>query len=254
MCLCCLQCGKQRPECQRCQDDGKTCEGYERWSTFINRTPSAGGLQTMKRERLEEAIIPQMKGLSTTDKGSKSSNRAKPAGGTSKAGSSRSATPSRSTAGPSTTLVRHLDAPPEVALPLLDSRLLQRFLDLYLPASEIDREGGGGPLVWMPVICQLAEPAPVLRLALYSLAASRVAYADGDAALEKESLRCYGETLRQFQRILGGSASPQSKASDEVLMACQCLMIFEVPTFPPPLNSSQSRRTFSLADDLVAPH
>ena len=121
--------------------------------------------------------------------------------------------------------------PPDVlvgaALPHLDQDLLQRFLDLYLPVSEVDR-AGGGPLCWLPAVCRLSEPAPVLRLALYALAAGRVAYVDGDAVLGKESLRCYGETLKLLQRILSSSGSPESKASDQVLAACQCLMIFEV--------------------------
>ncbi len=49
------QCDQQRPNCRRCFTDGKTCEGYERWATFVNRTPA--GLQ--RRQRMEEAIIPR---------------------------------------------------------------------------------------------------------------------------------------------------------------------------------------------------
>lgn len=168
-----------------------------------------------------------MQNLSTGDVALKSADPLRPTGEGSGVSSSSEAD-SRSAAGPSTEGIRHRDTSGELAVPPHDRDLVQRFLDLYLPVSETDR-AAGGPLCWMPVACRLPDPAPVLRLALYTLAASRVAYDDNDEVLGKESLRCYGETLKSLQRILSGPGSPDSKANDQVLTACQCLMIFEVP-------------------------
>ena len=98
--------------------------------------------------------------------------------------------------------------------------------------SAADR-GGSGPVVWLTEACRLAEPLPFLRLALTSLAASRVAYVENNAALGKESLQCYGEALKSLQQILSVPGPPKSKASDQVLVACRCLMLFDVClTFP----------------------
>jgi hypothetical protein len=112
-------------------------------------------------------------------------------------------------------------------MPALDKVLISRFLEIYLPVSGTDR-GSSGQLVWLTEACELAEPMPLLRLALTSLAASRVAYVDNNAALGKESLHYYGQALKSLQQLLSSPGSPKSKAIDQVLVACRCLMLFDV--------------------------
>ena len=105
-----------------------------------------------------------------------------------------------------------------------DKKLLSRFLELYLPVSEVDRNANGS-LTWVPLACERTNPSPVLRLSLHALAASRVAHAENDVFLGKESLKCYGDALKLLQKML---SVPTPQADDEVLAACRCLMLFEV--------------------------
>jgi len=168
--------------CHRCFRDGKECEGYERWATFVNRTPS--GLQ--KRHHLEEAIIP---GTPVSDP-------------TTSLPSPRPPLPP--------TCMLHPSNP--------DHGLLSRYLDWYLPKpSARDVEGYVSVLV-----CELPAPLPVLRAAMRALAASCVGLYEGNEALKAMSLESYTEAtnlLSQSLRLLEPINYEQITAASTLMMS-----------------------------------
>ncbi len=79
--------------------------------------------------------------------------------------------------------------------------------------------------MWLAEACKIADPLPVLRLALHALAASRIADMDKDAVLAGESLVSHGQALKLLRELL---SEPQSVFEDQIMAAVRCLMIYEV--------------------------
>ncbi|KAK5662697.1 hypothetical protein OQA88_8613 [Cercophora sp. LCS_1] len=191
-----VRCGKETPMCQRCLHDGKDCEGYERWATFVNRTSS--GLQ--KRKRLEEAIIPPK-------------DEVGPATAPEPASSSGTLVGISSPQLLAPTCMLHPSNP--------DSGLLAKYLEWYLP--KLSARGAEG--YFSIIVCELPKPLPVLRAAMRALAASCMGLWEGDEALKAVSLESYTEAVNLLSQSL---RSPEPTSYEQLMAVSGLMMNYEI--------------------------
>ncbi|KIV87647.1 hypothetical protein PV11_03179 [Exophiala sideris] len=188
-------CDQRRPTCQRCEADGRVCEGYQRYAVFVNRTPE--GLQ--RRQRLEEAILP---------------GHVIPAG--------RQTHPANviladsNASGTAVTVAGDLDN--AAARSLLDD-----FMIIYLPTAPGNRTGA--TLTWLKEAYGYSQPSLLLEVARNALAANRVAAVSGDSSMQRIGHMYYGRALQALTEQLNQQSENRD---DQVLEAVRCLMIYEL--------------------------
>jgi hypothetical protein len=81
------------------------------------------------------------------------------------------------------------------------------------------------PANWTVIAQQMSGREKALELAFLALSASRVGHDSKDSRMAQESLKIYGKALRDLQCALW---DPSRMHSDEVLMACMFLGLYEV--------------------------
>ena len=192
------QCDEEKPACRRCVTRGKLCEGYERFATFVNRTPS--GLE--RRERLEEAI--------RSTQGQSSRAVLLP-----QASQHELPFPQWPT---STDFSLEYEDP---RWP--DQWLMDKFMEVYKPKDSWNQTGC--ILLWLKEAIALSNPPPLLHHALRALAANQVARIVNDDELANQGLAHCGEALALLGKQL---QSDDANYDDETMAAIRLLMIFEL--------------------------
>ncbi|KAG8531434.1 uncharacterized protein KY384_003063 [Bacidia gigantensis] len=197
--------GVPEPNCKRCSDTGRTCEGYARYPTFLINTPEG----RRRRERLEEA---------------------KPRTPSTDSPASRSDTPLARVRKPSTgdkAMVPRTDfsALPQQAsiAQLQDDQLLACFWINYVPIGSLAQHPS--PCPWLQEIMFTTDPHPALKLSLKALALTRLGWLNQDDALSKMGQSNYGLALKHIQHALW---DPLAKWSDHTLAAAHLLSIYEL--------------------------
>ena len=198
------QCDLQEPNCERCRQSGRVCEGYKRGAVFLNRT--ALGLE--KRKRLEEAQPRQLTSpLSLSPQSSNTSDQ-----GTDHAKRDRETD----------------DTVYPLVLPLTAVNVMKKkfqglFLEDYLPVRPND--GPGLYRDWLCEVVALNRPDQVLEYSLHALCITRSGRIHGDQDLVVQGSVAYGYALKELQKAL---VFPRSATKDETLAACYILSIYEV--------------------------
>lgn len=186
------------PSCARCIKGGRTCEGYERYPVFLNRT--ARGLE--KRNRLDEAR-----------------NIAYP--------SSVQAVVStngwRQIVG---ALVNSEDNRMLTRLsptPAFDSQIISLFFERYSPATK--RIQGGYGRGWLKQAIGLQDPGEALHLSLKAISMTRMGRISKDDRLAFQGAKVYGSALQQLRRAV---QSEVTVWHNETLAAGFILALYEV--------------------------
>lgn len=199
-----IRCDLQKPDCGRCLQSGRVCEGYNRGAVFLNRTAQGWA----KRNRLEEAQPrdPLHDGpYFLSDNGR---------------GSSHTESPSRSP-----------EEPPVAYEPLsylsdtnVKRQIFQNiFLDSYLPKNP--HQGPGLQGAWLFEAIRLNNPGQALEHSLHALSLTRVGRITGQYDLIKRGNAAYGVALRSLFIAL---ESPKLAGKDETLAACLILSFYEL--------------------------
>lgn len=186
------------PACARCIKGGVTCEGYERFPVFLNRT--AQGLE--KRERLDEAkpIAP-----SSSEKPDISAND-----WTHIFGALLSSEDNRMLSQPSAT-------------PAFDSQIIALFFHRYLPTNEAVQDGYEGG--WLRQTICLQNPGEALHLSLKAISMTTLGRLYKDDRLAFQGGTCYGSALHQLRTAL---QSELTVWRDETLTTSFILALYEV--------------------------
>ncbi|KAG0651556.1 Aspercryptin biosynthesis cluster-specific transcription regulator atnN [Hyphodiscus hymeniophilus] len=205
-----LQCDLEEPNCNRCRQSGRECEGYKRGAVFLNRT--AQGLE--KRKRLEEAqprqdtspitVSPQsdVKSHSTTPIIEDTNPDWKTGGSTY----------------PVQPVVVHVNTQS-----VMKKKLQGVFLETYLPANPND--GTALYREWLCEVVNLNNPGKLLEYSLHALCITRAGRLDNNQALVFQGSAAYGFALRELQKAL---LSPRLATKDETLAACYLLSMYEL--------------------------
>ena len=122
----------------------------------------------------------------------------------------------------------------------LETQFQDLFWDLYMPKRDCAVRDlfiirCGHPVNWTLVIQQMETQETALNLAFLALSVARVGRDNDDMRLVRESLRIYGKALRDLQSALW---DPKRMYSDETLVACMLLGLYEVSTDPQASHSS----------------
>ncbi|KIW70234.1 hypothetical protein PV04_02524 [Phialophora macrospora] len=187
-----VKCDLEKPHCRRCVSSGRQCEGYERYSVFINRGQQ--GLQ--KRERLEEVRAPTAS--------------VPPASGIQHAKTPLNLTPSPRQAN--------------------ETQLISSFWEIY--SASASRYPGPAEPMWLyqsmssatAATASANAPATLLNQALLSLAYIRLGRLKDDQTLVIRGQQIYGQSLRLMQRVLH---DPIHAHSDDTLVAARCMILYE---------------------------
>jgi hypothetical protein len=105
----------------------------------------------------------------------------------------------------------------------LDYQLFAQFLDIYCPSTAPLQSGR--ERTWFHLVPSIQNPSLVLSYATKAIAASRVAFAYGDANLRLRAFDAYGRALQELQKAL---FDPNLMYRDDTLAAARSLVTFEV--------------------------
>ena len=186
------------PACARCIKGGITCEGYEHFPVFLNRT--ARGLE--KRQRLDEAksIVPP-----SSEKNDISANDMRQI-----LGALLISKDNRMLFQPSAT-------------PAFDSQIIALFFYRYLPANEGIQDGYEGG--WLRETICLQNPGEALHLSLKAISMTTLGRLYKDDRLAFQGGTCYGGALHHLRRAL---QSEVTVWRNETLTASFILALYEV--------------------------
>ena len=196
-----LQCDRKRPVCEKCISTGRTCEGYNRYPIFVNRTVE--GLQ--RRAALEETRPASESGPSVVGGRRGVVERAQPL----QRPSSRPPVP-------------HVTSPRSN-----ESQFHALFWEEYAPSTgAVGRPSQFS--VWMMEAMNLPDPTPALRHSLLALSVTRRGRKAKNDDLLVQGRGFYGQALQSLQQAL---YDPRLMWHDDTLAACRTLMIYEVHAF-----------------------
>lgn len=191
------QCDLHRPTCQNCSRSRRTCEGYERYPVFVNRTDA--GLQ--KRIPLEEAK--PASAVCTTFKESSSD-----------------VTPIQ---------LQTNNVPPFLQSGAIEgAAFLSWYWDSLAPSLYLKGSLEGRVSHWIYHIITLASPHPALDHSLRAIAVTRCGLAYEDPILLNQGRRLYVRSLSLLQRSL---YNPELAALDETLATVCIMVLYEVCQF-----------------------
>ncbi|KAH8601141.1 hypothetical protein B0O99DRAFT_249659 [Bisporella sp. PMI_857] len=200
-----IRCDLQKPDCARCIQSGRECEGYVRGAVFLNRTVKGWE----KRERLEE-VQPRKKSSSSPQSVGNIKNEPSPS--TSQRGSQ------------SPPIQPSAVSQPPIENPDLRKYIFQNlFLESYLPKSP--KAGSGLAGAWLFEAIRLNRRNTSLEYSLHALCLTRVGRILGHQDLIKRGTAAYGFALRALHRALENS---KLAAKDETLATCLILSIYEL--------------------------
>ncbi|KAK5290358.1 hypothetical protein LTR80_006671 [Exophiala xenobiotica] len=122
----------------------------------------------------------------------------------------------------------------------VQSQCRNLFWDLYMPQGDCACRDAfllscGNPMNWTELIQQVTKQDHSLEEAFSALTISRVGQANKDVRLVYESSKIYGKALKELQEAL---FDPKRMYSDQILMACMLLGLYEV--FEGPAFQSRS--------------
>jgi hypothetical protein len=122
----------------------------------------------------------------------------------------------------------------------IESQCKNLFWDLYMPQGDAECRDDfiircGHPMNWTEVIQKTNKQDASLQEAFSALSISRVGQGHKDVRLVHESTKMYGKALKELQLALH---DPTRAFSDQILMACMLLGLYEV--FEGPAFDSQT--------------
>ena len=200
-----IRCGQETPLCLNCVRSGRSCEGYDRYPVFINRT--AEGLQ--RRKPLEEAKTGSSDpGITTV-------------------ASARAGFDPGLAARPSSSVATHLPSSPSSGA-IWSAGFLSWFWEDYTPADAPSNGPPGGPS-WLYLAMNIPHPTRALRQSLLALSVVRWGRAKHDTSLVFEGQRIYGHSIAMLQRAIN---DPQEAWHEETLAATRAMVLYEVRTSP----------------------
>ncbi|KAL2423871.1 hypothetical protein ABEF95_008888 [Exophiala dermatitidis] len=126
--------------------------------------------------------------------------------------------------------------PAPIALPgsvnrtAVESQCRSLFWDLYMPQGGAACRDAfilrcGNPMNWAEVIQRVSNQDKSLEGAFSALSISRVGQGNKDVRLVHESAKIYGKALKELQEAL---FDPNRMFSNQILMACMLLQLYEV--------------------------
>lgn len=195
-----IRCSQETPHCLNCTRTGRSCEGYERYPVFINRT--ARGVQ--KRNPLEETKPGPSTSRPTDDVADNTTTGPVPPTGTA---SSVIPIPS----GPSTQTI-------------WSTGFVSWFWEHYSPAHSPVNASLGGP-AWLYYVMNIPHPTAVLRHSLLALSVVRFGREREDEALINKGRSTYGMALNRLQKAI---YDPLAVSHEETLAATRALILYEV--------------------------
>lgn len=157
-----IRCGQERPYCFNCIRSGRTCEGYERYAVFINRTGE--GLQ---RRRPQEEAKSAASDTGTT---------------------------------PFAPATAHLPMTPSTQA-IWSVGLLASFWESYSPAHTSASVPTKGP-AWLYIAMSIVQPTAILHQSLLVLSIVRKGRTNNDDTFVNEGQRIYGQAVSMLQRTL----------------------------------------------------
>lgn len=186
------------PSCARCTKIGATCEGYDRYPVFLNRT--AQGLE--KRQRLDEAksIVPP-----SLEKPAISANASRQS-----LGAMLNSGDNRMLCQPSAT-------------PAFHNQIIALFFHRYLPENEDIQDGY--ECGWLRQTICLQNPGEALHLSLKAISMTTLGRVYKDDSLALQGGVCYGNALQQLRKAL---QSEVTVWCNETLTASFILALYEV--------------------------
>ncbi|KIW40326.1 uncharacterized protein PV06_07533 [Exophiala oligosperma] len=207
-----VRCDLGKPSCQRCTSSGRCCEGYARYSVFINRGPE--GLQ--RRKRLEETRADGFDPSSVSDSTSISQLIVSNGGDRTPPLIFLSSSPPP-------------PPPPPPPLPssegvLRDDQLISNFFERYAsPKSSPDSRYCCHPL-WLYHTLRISFPTKLLRQALLALAYTRLGRLNDDHPTITRGQRLYGQALRLMQQAVYDA---DMMRHEDTLAAARCMLLYE---------------------------
>ena len=183
------------PSCARCINSRRTCEGYERYPVFLNRT--AQGID--KRHRLDEAKPRFFAGSVQAVISANDWSQALAALANSEMLSQLS------------------------AMPAFDSQIIALNFETYMPVNGPSRDHCGRG--WLQQAIGLQNPGDALHLSLKAISMKRLGRLCGDDRLAFQGEVCYGTALQQLRKAL---RSDTVIWHDETLAASFILALYEV--------------------------
>lgn len=205
-----IRCDEKYPDCERCMHSGRTCEGYARYPTFLNRT--SHGLQ--KRHALEE-VKPRSSSASTRSLSDQSQ--------------SSKASESQLMHQPDRSGIISLDPTPNLQrqasnnASLNSTQLVGLFWSVWAPTNNVAQNHSDTE--WMKVALSIPDSTTALQLSIRALALNRVGWANDDEGLKLHGSIVYGTALRELQRSLWDE---KLMWHDESLAAAYILSNYEV--------------------------
>lgn len=205
-----IRCDEKHPDCDRCTHSGRTCEGYAKYPTFLNRT--SHGLQ--KRHALEEArprsSSESTRALSAQPQSSKASE------------SQLLHQPARSgMASPDPNLCIQRQASNHASLN--SAQVVGLFWSVWAPIDNVAQNPSDTE--WMKIALQTPNSTVALQLSSRALALSRVGWANDDDGLKIHGGLVFGTALRELQKALWDE---NLMWRDETLAAAYILSNYEV--------------------------
>ncbi|KAI1627516.1 hypothetical protein EDD37DRAFT_606323 [Exophiala viscosa] len=204
-----IGCDLARPECGQYIKAKRHCEGYERETTFLNRT--IYGWESRAAPKRAASSKPLIVDSCWTE-----------AAADQKSFKSYSPVPQSEVSDETHTrrLISAIDPSR-----LYREKLLGSFLQDYLPLTEQSVPlDPASSFSWLQAATSLAEPGKVLANSLSGLALTRIGRKSGDQHLLSQGLAFHGQALRELQKAL---CDAELARRDETLAAVKTLALQE---------------------------
>lgn len=199
-----------RPSCGQCIKAKRHCEGYERETTFLNRTI----LGWQKRGARKRDAFPKPTYIESA--------------WTEVAANQHSLQSLYDIAQSDVTFGPHTSRLVSTINPcyLIRENLLGAFMQSYLPlADRLIPVDLAASFSWLQAATCLADPGKALSNSLSALALTRIGRKSGDERLTTKGLAFHGQALRELQKALW---DPELAMRDETLSAIKTLALYEV--------------------------